>query len=72
MAMHEFLQKLMQRTGAEAVNVRALAGAVTCDIHLFYKETVLSFECEPADWDNPQTIIDAIGKHVDSVQMEAS
>ncbi len=72
MAMHEFLQQLMQRTGAEAVNVRALANAATCDIHLFRKETVLSFEVEPADWDNPQALIDGIGQHVDSVQMEAS
>ena len=68
MALHEFLQQLMQRTNAEAVNVRATKGAGTSEIHLFRGETVLSFVVEPADWDDPQMLIDGIGKHVDSLQ----
>ena len=72
MALHEFLQQLMQRTGAEAVNVRALTGGDTCDIHLFFAELVLSYQVDSAEWDNPQSLIDGICQHVDSTRPGAS
>ena len=68
MTTHEFLQTLIERTKTDAVNIRAVAGEPTCDLHMFFGETVLSATVDAADWEDPQSIIDQAAEYAASVR----
>jgi hypothetical protein len=64
MTIQQFLHDLMQMTGAEAVNLRSLAGQDACDIHLFFGESVLSYRVDADDWLLPAELLAGIGADV--------
>jgi hypothetical protein len=61
MTIQQFLQELMRRTGAEAINLRSAAGADACDLHLFFGESVLSYRVDANDWLLPDELLAGIG-----------
>ena len=71
MSAYEFLQAVLQRTGANAANLRAVQGEYGCDMHLFFGESVLSYWLDAADLQTATATVEGVGQHVDAARERA-
>ena len=66
----QFLRELIKRTKASAVNLRVTEYEYGAGLHLFIGESVFSFDCEDGDFDNLQSLIDAVDSYMDEREQQ--